>query len=148
MKINEDLRHLTYLLRATRQQTRKIFYAQAIKHGLTESWCLVLGVLHRNESSSLGDLAKEIHVGNSTTSGIVDRMVAAGLVTKTRPENNQRQLVIALTEKGKEKYEVVERDYWKVLAPLTDFPTEKTTQIISNLEELESKLEEISNNGK
>ena len=148
MEINENSRHIAYLLRATRQQTRKIFYTQAMKHDLTESWCLVLGVLHRNENLSLGQLAKQIHVGNSTTSGVIERMAAADLVTKTRPKDNQRTVLISLTEKGKQKYEVIEQDYWKVLAPLSDFPNDKVEQVISTLTELETKLEEISNNGK
>lgn len=102
----------------------------------------------RNENLSLGQLAKQIHVGNSTTSGVIERMAAADLVTKTRPKDNQRTVLISLTKKGKQKYEVIEQDYWKVLAPLSDFPNDKVEQVISTLTELETKLEEISNNGK
>lgn len=148
MEIDENVRHIVYLLRATRQQTRKLFYAQATKHGLTESWCLVLGVLSRTDNCSLGQLAKLIHVGNSTTSGIVERMAAAGLVTKNRLANNQRQVVITLTAKGQETYERVQQEYWGVLAPLADLPAGKATEIIENLTELTTKLEEITQNGK
>ena len=55
-------------------------------------------VLHRNENLSLISWLNRPN-GNSTTSGVIERMAAADLVTKTRPKDNQRTVLISLTKK-------------------------------------------------
>ncbi|KRK34510.1 MarR family transcriptional regulator [Loigolactobacillus bifermentans DSM 20003] len=141
---NDQLRQLTYLIRAVRQQTRKVFYTQAAKHDLTEAWCLVLGVLHRQAPCALNQLATALHVSNSTASGIVERMCGAGLITKQRLPHNQRQIGISLTNAGKEAYENVERDYWEVLQPLRELPEGKLTQILKDQTMILETLEAIN----
>lgn len=144
MEHNDQLRQLTYLIRAVRQQTHKVFYTQAAKHNLTETWCLVLGVLHREGTCALNELAKTLHVSNSTASGIVDRMCGADLITKQRLPHNQRQIGISLTAAGKEAYENVERDYWEVLQPLRKLPQDKLDQILKDQTMILNTLEAIN----
>lgn len=144
MEANDQLRQLTYLIRAVRQQTRKVFYSQAAKHNLTETWCLVLGVLHREKTCALNELASALHVSNSTASGIVDRMCSAGLVTKQRLPHNQRQVGITLTTAGNQAYENVERDYWQFLQPLRELPNHELDRILKDQTMILNVLEAIN----
>lgn len=70
----------------------------------------------------LSELAEKLNVGNSTTSGIVDRMVKAGIVERERTPADRRAMTLSLTEKGKELWRETDKTRMKMLSPLLDFP--------------------------
>ncbi|MFD1319060.1 MarR family winged helix-turn-helix transcriptional regulator [Loigolactobacillus zhaoyuanensis] len=138
-----QIKELIFSLRSLRKETRRIFAYQAKKQQLTETWIIALSALTRKDPSSLDELAHALQLSNSTTSGIVDRMIADGLVTKERDENNKRRINIRPTDKGRQKYADTYADYWEKLAPVNAIDQTKLTELLAIQAELLEKLEGI-----
>jgi DNA-binding MarR family transcriptional regulator len=60
-----------------------------------------LTVLNRTEDANLARLAEGMGVTVSTTSRLVDRLVAAGLVHRRTAEHTRREIALRLTELGR-----------------------------------------------
>jgi MarR family transcriptional regulator, organic hydroperoxide resistance regulator len=71
--------------------------------------------LHEIGDLSLGTLSKEIRAHNSTVTGIVDRMEAAGLVERARSDEDRRVWIIRLTAAGKKIAERAKVSPWDLL---------------------------------
>jgi DNA-binding MarR family transcriptional regulator len=75
----------------------------------------VLKLLYEIGDLSLGSLSKEIRAHNSTVTGIVDRMEAAGLVERARSDEDRRVWIIRLTAAGRKVAERARVSPWDVL---------------------------------
>ncbi|MBW4801235.1 MarR family winged helix-turn-helix transcriptional regulator [Loigolactobacillus coryniformis] len=145
MNENEtQIKDLIFSLRSLRKETRRIFAYQAKKQQLTETWIIALGALTSKDPSSLEELAQALRLSNSTTSGIVDRMIAEGLVTKARAEDNKRRINIRPTQKGRQKYAATYTDFWEKLAPLETIERADLTNLLATQAKLLAKLERIN----
>jgi len=60
----------------------------------------VLFYLHAHEGAALSDLAHALAMGLPGTSGLVDRMVTAGLVERRAHDHDGRQWQLFLTRRG------------------------------------------------
>ncbi|RWC29906.1 MAG: MarR family transcriptional regulator [Mesorhizobium sp.] len=70
--------------------------------GLTYPQYLVLNVLWREDKLTVGDIAEKLALESSTLTPLLKRLEAAGLLRRTRNPANERQVVVALTDKGRE----------------------------------------------
>jgi len=77
-----------------------LFREEAKEHNITFVQLWVLRVLSRKSHLGLNELSQELLLSNSTMSGVVDRLVTAGLVKRERSEEDRRTIVVKLTEKG------------------------------------------------
>ncbi|MFD0898120.1 MarR family winged helix-turn-helix transcriptional regulator [Loigolactobacillus binensis] len=140
MNSEAQIKALILSLRSLRKETRRIFYYQAAKQQLTETWVIALGALTTKNPSSLEELAHALRLGNSTTSGIVDRMVTEGLITKERDPLNKRKINIRPTAKGQQKYAATYADFWEKLAPVSEIDGAELTALLATQTELLKKL--------
>jgi len=69
--------------------------------GLTYPQYLVLNVLWRADKQTVGALADSLALESSTLTPLLKRLEAAGLLQRTRNPENERQVVIALTDQGR-----------------------------------------------
>ncbi|RWO79361.1 MAG: MarR family transcriptional regulator [Mesorhizobium sp.] len=70
--------------------------------GLTYPQYLVLNVLWREDKLTVGGIAERLALESSTLTPLLKRLEAAGLLRRTRNPANERQVVVALTDKGRE----------------------------------------------
>jgi DNA-binding MarR family transcriptional regulator len=88
------------------REVNKMFFHVAMKaaqpHDLTALQLWVLRVLAERPGISLSELADRILLGNSTTSGIIDRMEKAGFVTRERSAEDRRIIQIRMTAHGEQ----------------------------------------------
>ncbi|RWN98581.1 MarR family transcriptional regulator [Mesorhizobium sp.] len=70
--------------------------------GLTYPQYLVLNVLWREHKLTVGSIAERLALESSTLTPLLKRLEAAGLLRRTRNPANERQVVVALTDKGRE----------------------------------------------
>src|SRR5919202_2926481 len=68
--------------------------------GLTYPQFLVMLVLYEDAPRSVGDLGLELGMDNGTLTPLLKRLVSAGLVTRTRDQQDERRVLIDLTEAG------------------------------------------------
>ena len=57
--------------------------------------------------ASVGDIAESLQLQHNTTVGLVDRCLAAGLVERTRDENDRRVVKVSLTPEGERVLETI-----------------------------------------
>jgi DNA-binding MarR family transcriptional regulator len=67
---------------------------------LTYPQYLALCILWRHDNQTVGGIATELGLESSTLTPLLKRLEAAGLVHRTRNPDNERQVVVALTEQG------------------------------------------------
>jgi DNA-binding MarR family transcriptional regulator len=80
--------------------------------GISQRWYDVL--VHLEESPQgipMNELAERILYSKSGFTRVVDRMEEAGLVHRTRPENDRRTIPIVLTDKGTKTLEEARRHH-------------------------------------
>ena len=69
--------------------------------GLTYPQYLVLNVLWREGAQTVGAIAERIGLESSTLTPLLKRLEASKLVERTRNPENERQVVVSVTAKGK-----------------------------------------------
>ncbi|KFA29084.1 MarR family transcriptional regulator [Xanthomonas vasicola] len=67
---------------------------------LTYPQYLVMLVLWETDKRSVSEIGERLYLDSATLTPLLKRLQAAGLVTRTRAANDERQLIIALTETG------------------------------------------------
>lgn len=90
----------------------------ASKHKLTALQLVVLRVLHEHPEIRLSELAEKLNLGNSTSSGIVDRMVKAEIVERERTKTDRRAMTLTLTDKGMDLWRETEATRLHMMRPL------------------------------
>ncbi|HET6389349.1 MarR family transcriptional regulator [Hyphomicrobium sp.] len=70
--------------------------------GLTYPQYLVLNVLWREDEQTVGGIAEKLALESSTLTPLLKRLETGGLVRRTRNPDNERQVVVALTDRGRE----------------------------------------------
>lgn len=67
---------------------------------MTYTQYLTMMVLWEKRSINVKQLGNELHLDSGTLTPLLKRLAAAGFVTRSRDRNDERNLMIALTEKG------------------------------------------------
>ncbi len=70
--------------------------------GLTYPQYLVLLVLWEKDGQPVNDIAKRLYLETNTVTPLLKRMEAEGLLRRTRGTEDARQILVSLTEKGKD----------------------------------------------
>jgi DNA-binding MarR family transcriptional regulator len=80
--------------------------------GFSLRWYDVLIHLEETpEGLRMNELAERILYSKSGLTNVVDRMEGAGLVRRTRPENDRRSILLILTDEGRETMERARRHH-------------------------------------
>lgn len=78
------------------------FYKQKLaKFDLTYTQYIVLLALWKTDNLALRELGKQLDLASNTLTPLLKLLEDKGYLTRIRPEEDQRQLIIALTEAGK-----------------------------------------------
>lgn len=105
---------------------------------------LVLRVLFQHPNIGLNELAERLQLGNSTMSGVVDRLVSAGLVVRERSQEDRRSLTMRLTSEGEKKQNEAFGDdslLVKRLSKILEIPEEDLEHLLRIHEQIMEKLQ-------
>lgn len=80
---------------------KAVTFQLAEAHGLTRMQLFVLYLLERQGEAAMGQVAGSLHCDASNVTGIVDRLVAGGLVSRQELASDRRTKTLQLTAKGK-----------------------------------------------
>lgn len=78
--------------------------------GLTFPQYLVMLELFNDAPRTVGDLGNRLAMDTGTITPLLKRLEAAGMVTRTRDRNDERRVLIALTDAG----EALREELWAV----------------------------------
>jgi len=92
------LRALRELIHVADMQSHKLKH----RFKITSPQLVCLYCLDRAGPLTLSALAREVSLGPSTTTGVVDRLVAKGLVKRTRGVADHRKVELKITARGRE----------------------------------------------
>src|SRR3954451_23620612 len=96
--ITPDQRLCLALYTASRAMTGR--YRMALGQlGLTYPQYLVMVLLWEGEACSVGGIGQRLSPDSSTLPPLLKRLQAMGLVTRTRAVNDERQMIIGLTQR-------------------------------------------------
>ena len=103
--------------------------------GLTYTQYLVLLVLWEKDAVTVGEICRKLMLDNGTLSPLLKKMQQAGYVERKRSAEDDRVVVVTLTEEGKALQEKA-KDVPGKVAGCIDLPEEKAKQLYALLYEL------------
>ena len=103
--------------------------------GLTYTQYIVFLVLWEKDGLTVGDICDKLMLDNGTLSPLLKKMQQAGYVEKKRSSEDDRVVVITLTEEGKALQEKA-KDIPAKVAACIDLPAEKAQTLYMLLYEL------------
>ncbi|MFC3750395.1 MarR family winged helix-turn-helix transcriptional regulator [Paenibacillus sp. GCM10012306] len=133
MEENEQRQQLDEIISSFRRIShafQQLLWKDAEELDITPTQLMVLRKISAHPSIGITELAELLHLGNSSASGVVDRMVKAGLLTRERSESDRRIFQVSLTDKGNEIMEKSKASLRRYLMPLADIPTEDASELL------------------
>lgn len=89
---------ILYLFRALQSDLKEYMLKMSKKNGFTGPQTYLIFALYKSPGMNLQELSEKLELSKSTVSGIVDRLVSQGVVTREIPENNRRIVKLSLSE--------------------------------------------------
>ena len=130
MEEYETIRQLISSFREVNQQFYRRTWQHADDLGITIFQLQILRVLSIEQNLSLQDLTKELHVGKSTVSSTIDRLVKAGLVKREQSSQDRRAIVLNLTDLGHERQKSGQAMFYEKLKGLDRIPKEQIDELL------------------
>ena len=124
------------------------FYTPLLKPlGLTYTQYIVLLALWEHDKVPVGELCSRLMLDNGTLSPLLKKMQQAGLVRKDRDRDDDRVVVISLTEEGRALQEQA-KDVPAEVAGCIKLPPDKAFALRALLDELLCNTSEKNKNTK
>lgn len=130
------VKEVIFSFREVQRKTHHVLAEEAANREITTTQLLAIRELQRESELTLGELAERMKLGKSTVSGIVDRLVKAGFLERTRNESNRRALSLALTEKGASKAAETYHVFFNRLEPILKVGEEKLQAMLEIHQEI------------
>jgi DNA-binding MarR family transcriptional regulator len=92
---------LCFPIYAAANAIQKAYRPHLAPLGLTYPQYLVMLVLWERDGLSLGDIGRRLRLDSGTLTPLLKRLEVAGLVTRRRSDQDERVVLIALTEEGR-----------------------------------------------
>jgi DNA-binding MarR family transcriptional regulator len=129
------------LLRQVRNLVFKCEDQVFIKYGLTtEQHGVLMAIKHIDGPVRITDIARWLDRSVNSVSMIIDRMVKAGLVRRTRDRKDRRTVFVTMTNKAEDAYVPATAAGWEliqeILSPLSD---EDKLALVKPLETIRDK---------
>lgn len=125
-------------------ESRRLAKEQCAKHGITATQLNALKLLQSVGDLSLSDLSKKMSATNSAITGLVDRMVEAGLVAREQSAEDRRVWKIKLTQEGRAMARKVDVAPWELLqTALLALPPAELEQLIKTLLKVADHIEDV-----
>jgi DNA-binding MarR family transcriptional regulator len=82
------------------------FHVLAEKHGLTNMQLYAMNAIYQGQMT-MARVANSLHCDASNVTGIIDRLVAQGLVTRQEDPEDRRTKILQLTAKGQQVFDAI-----------------------------------------
>ena len=106
--------------------------------GITYTQYITFLVLWEKDGLTVGEICERLMLDNGTVSPLLKKMESAGYITRTRSDEDDRVVVITLTEQGKEMQEKA-KDIPEKVGGCIDLSPEKALKLYELLYELLGK---------
>ncbi|HFC9356350.1 TPA: MarR family transcriptional regulator [Enterococcus hirae] len=93
--------HLCFSLYATSRSIQRLYHPTLEKHGLTYPQYLILVILYDENTLSVKTIGEKLDLSSNTLTPLLKRMEQHGLVKRIRSEEDERVVLITITNLGK-----------------------------------------------
>lgn len=125
-------------------ESRRLAKEQCAKHGITATQLNALKLLQSVGDLSLSELSRKMSATNSAITGIVDRMVDAGLVAREQSAEDRRVWKIRLTPEGRAMAKKVDVAPWEILqAAVLALPPDELGRLVTTLLKVVDHIEDV-----
>ncbi|AHF10989.1 MULTISPECIES: MarR family transcriptional regulator [Dehalobacter] len=122
--------------RSLKKTMRKSFEC----NGLTMPQSMVMSTLIKRGEMKISEISSELHLSNSTISGIIDRLEKHDLVIRTRSEQDRRIVYVKVSPKyvdfHREFHHQAEKDLQKILSRATPEDMRKILEGLTALKKI------------
>ena len=132
---------LCFALHSTALAMNKVYRKLLAGLDLTYSQYLVMMVLWEQDQLTLSDIGRRLFLDSATLTPLLKRLEAAGLITRVRAEHDERQVIIGLTDAGRELQRKAQAIPGQVFCAVACTPDE-LHQLKGQLEQLRGRLGE------
>ena len=109
------------------------FYKQKLaKFDLTYTQYIVLLALWKTDNLALRELGKQLDLASNTLTPLLKRLEEKGYLTRICPEEDQRQLIVSLTQTGKALQADVEQELHTCVGEFTPALQGKIEEMIAD----------------
>ena len=136
--INEMMKlenQLCFPLYAAARRVTGLYTPWLKELGITYTQYITFLVLWEKDGITVGEICERLMLDNGTVSPLLKKMESAGYITRTRSADDDRIVVITLTEQGRELQEKAKNIPEKV-GECIDLPPEKARMLYVLLYEL------------
>lgn len=134
-------RYVDAYMVVTRQISARI--KDRIPEGLTNDQFLILRLINSQELCTSTYLAEAVAVGKSSITAIINRLDEAGMIMRTRDEEDRRQVYLTLTDHGQQVYQMAEKHVQEVISPyLFHFEEKDIEKFVTMFEKLAFLMQE------
>ena len=129
-----------FSLYAASREIIKLYKPFLDKFNLTYTQYIAMLVLWEDEKSTVKEIGKRLHLDSGTLTPLLKKIESMGLVTRHRDVNDDRVVIVELTEQGR----LLKNDVTEVpheMACKINMPMEKLMELKKHLDGLLKKLE-------
>ena len=129
-----------FSLYAASREIIKLYKPFLDKFNLTYTQYIAMLVLWEDEKSTVKEIGKRLHLDSGTLTPLLKKIESMGLVTRHRDVNDDRVVIVELTEQGR----LLKNDITEVpheMACKINMPMEKLMELKKHLDGLLKKLE-------
>ncbi|HBL06005.1 MULTISPECIES: MarR family transcriptional regulator [unclassified Clostridium] len=91
---------ICFSLYAASREVIKLYKSILDKHNLTYTQYLAMLVLWEEEKMTVKDIGKRLHLDSGTLTPLLKKLESMGIITRHRDVNDDRVVIIELTEAG------------------------------------------------
>lgn len=129
------------------REVKRAFYQllskQAEPFGITGIQFMALKRIQDNPQIGVTELADQMRMGNSTVSGVIDRLVKAGLVVRARLDSDRRSVALQITDKGIEVYQLTDLEYTKAITTVLESSGRDIDHMLQTHHKIIESLEKV-----
>jgi MarR family transcriptional regulator len=92
---------LCFPLYALSREVIKLYHPLLETYDLTYTQYIVMLVMWESETITFGELAKTLHLDSGTLTPLVKKLIAKAYINKRRSEEDDRVVIVTLTEEGR-----------------------------------------------
>ncbi|CUU46024.1 MarR family winged helix-turn-helix transcriptional regulator [Clostridium beijerinckii] len=129
-----------FSLYAASREIIKLYKPILDKFNLTYTQYIAMLVLWEDEKSTVKDIGRRLHLDSGTLTPLLKKIEGMGLITRYRDTNDDRVVIVELTEKGR----LLKDDILEVPREIVckaNISTESAIELKRNLDELLKSLE-------
>ena len=98
---------LCFSLYAASREVIKIYKPLLDKYGLTYTQYIAMLVVWEHEKITVKEMGKKLHLDSGTLTPVLKKLLSMELINKYRDKNDDRVVIVEVTEKGKKMKEEI-----------------------------------------